>query len=140
MKQEIISAFLPQLIGILFAVLCAVGTRALHELRRRFKNEAFTSLLLQLEKLSAIVVAEVEQTVVEPAKKAAADGKLTPETASIVREQAIRRLHALLGDKNSELAKVFKDSEAALVSMIESKVLDLRRRSMSAQGKVDEKP
>jgi len=115
-----------ELISIAFSLLCLVGAMAMEALRARLKGQNFTALFDKLDRLATIVVLEIEQTVVQPAKQQAESGKLTPELAKIIKMQAVQRLMALLGNNSSDLRKAFGDVESAVETLIEAKVREMR--------------
>lgn len=115
-----------ELISLAFTLVCILGALAMQTLRKRLQGESYVALLDKLDKLATIVVLEIEQTVVQPAKIQADSGKLSTETAAMVKAQAVKRFIALLGDKNSDLRKAFGDVEGTVETLIEAKVRELR--------------
>lgn len=120
------------LISIAFAVVCAFVSWAMAALRRKLQSEQYVTLLDRLDKLATIVVLELEQTVVQPAKQLAEDGKLSKEVALKVKQDAVTRFMAMLGDKDSPLRKAFGDLAGAAETLIEAKVRELR---LATQGR-----
>jgi len=69
-------------------------------------------------------VQEANQTVVEEAKKANEDGKLTPEEARHIKEEVIRRFYATLTEEQAKvLQAITADIEAWLSAKIEELVV-----------------
>jgi len=126
--MKTILTFIPpsELISIAFSILCMLGAMAMHALRLKLRSENGVLLLDKLDRLATVVVLEIEQTIVQPAKQASDSGKLTTETATVVKAQAIKRFLALLGDKNSVLRKSFGDVESVAETLIEAKVREMR--------------
>lgn len=115
-----------ELISIAFSLLCVVSAMAMQALRSRLKGQNFVALFDKLDRLATVIVLEIEQTVVQPAKQQSESGKLTPELAKIIKTQAVKRLMALLGDDSSDLRKAFGDVEGAAETLIEAKVREMR--------------
>lgn len=115
------------LIPIMFAIVCALGARALHAIHDKLKDSAYVVLLDKLDKLATIVVLELDQTVVMPAKRDATDGKLPAAIADDAMNRAVERFRQLLGEKGqSKLGAAFGDVARTIESLIEAKVRELR--------------
>lgn len=91
--SEFISAIVPtiteQLVDFAVILIGALLTWVAAAIRRRFKSEEQRALVTTVERVADLVVRDLEQTLVPAVKAGLADGKLTPDEATRIREQAI---------------------------------------------------
>lgn len=130
---EFLRILLPQLIEVgaplAVTILSTLAGLALNALRRRFNHEAADRALERLERVVALTVHEVEQTLTPAVRDAAADGKITAEEAKGLRLTALTKAKNILGDKGmKELKASAGDLEQLMHSVVEAKVREMRVR------------
>ena len=84
--------------ALVAVLVLGIGT-AVPFLVRKVKYEYAKDVLDRLGEFAILVVREMWQTVVQAAKAASPDGKLTSETAKEVKGAAIEKLKSYLGPK-----------------------------------------
>jgi len=116
---------------ILLAALTWVAAKVAQYIQAKVKNEYLRGVLVRLDDAVLAVVREVQQVTVEAIKSASADGKLTPDERTRVKQAAIDSVKSHLGMKGlGELAKILGlDSgavERLLSTRVEAAVHDLK--------------
>ena len=105
------------------AVIMLIGA-GFSYLRARYEWVRDLRTTQQLEDTLYALVQEANQTVVEEAKKANEDGKLTPEEARRIKEEVIRRFYATLTEEQAKILQaITADIEAWLSAKIEELVV-----------------
>jgi hypothetical protein len=115
-------------------VLSAVGVGAtllFRKLIQKSDSRLLDAVLGRARGLSYDVVSELNQTVVEQLKAAAADGKLTKDEAGDLLDAAVERIKASLGTKALRLLTKqlgsMEQVEGLLETLVESAVRSLKR-------------
>lgn len=125
--DQLWQAIAPELVSLVVTILGIVSTWAINSLRRKLDVEHAGAILDQVERVTNLVVLELEQTMVPEIKAALADGKLSEAEAVKLRELAIERVQSHVG----------KDVPVALiVSAIEATILRFRANTLKLKAEV----
>lgn len=97
------------------------------EATAKIKDSNIRNAITTAEDCVTTVVLELAQTVTDDLKAKSADGKLTPEDAAKIKEDAVTKVQALLSDDvTNTLSTIFGDAEAWVRSKIEAAVKQLK--------------
>lgn len=108
-------------------------------IRAKVDHTYLQGVLLRLNDSVLIAVKDVEQRLVEEARDATQDRKLTPQEARRFKEVAMGQLRSYLGPKGlQELSRILGLSSAGVNSVLDAKieaaVLDLKRQGVPLVG------
>lgn len=123
--NELWQTIRPELLSFVVTLLGLISTWAINSLRRKLDVEHAGSILDQVERVTNLVVLELEQTMVPEIKAALEDGKLSKDEAEKLKKLAIERVQAHVG-KNVPVTLI--------VSAIEAAVLNLRARAATIRN------
>lgn len=116
---QILNALVP----IVVAVLGAFGSWLIAVLGSKLKSDKARTVALHVSEVAGEVVLELQQTMAEGMKAAAADGRITAEEAAELKELAVARVKRHIGEKGkADLLKVFGFDEKQLEAFIATKV------------------
>jgi hypothetical protein len=119
---------LTTILEIILAVIGWLGAQLLNEVRKTQKGKHANETLDRLERIAAMAVKDIEQTLLPQVKKAAKDGKLSDEDVANLRAEAVGRVMTLLGTSGKkELDGLVGDVGEAVIMAIESKVSEIKR-------------
>jgi hypothetical protein len=117
--QPVIEALVPLVALVVTSVVSLIGL----ELRKRISSGYAQDLTRRAESLAQGIVRELEQTTVAAFREKAADGKIDQNDAAAVKDQALAKLKAQLGDKGvKELESVLGLTRAQLEAFLASKL------------------
>lgn len=125
---------------VLLAGLSWLSVKAAQLISAKVKNEYLKGVLVRLDDAVLVAVREVQQVTVDALKAASADGRLTPDERTKVKQAAIDSIKSHLGTKGiAEVARVLGLEDGAvdklLSTRVEAAVHDLKSvRSTSAPG------
>jgi hypothetical protein len=128
--DELISQVLLAIVPVALAAITYASAALARYLRARTDSEYWTGVVNRLDRATHDVVAELEQTVVSGLRKASEDGRITPEEARRIREEATGKILEYLGPKGVATAERIMDRdalEAIVRAKIEAAVHDMRR-------------
>lgn len=127
MKDQLIAQAAQLLLPIAATLALAAGAWISASIRKLVKSREVLALYTRVERLAELVVQEANQTVIEPAKAAAKDGKLTPAEIITIQTQALARMKTLLGEKGiAELKGAVGDVHTMIKTTLEAKVKELK--------------
>ena len=96
-------------------------------IKARAMNETISRIIGQVTDAASAVVAALQQEVVDDLKAKSADGCLTAEEIADIRDMAMKRLKAILGQETTQaLEAIVPDVEAYLRAKIEEQVVQLK--------------
>jgi len=108
---------------ILLAALTWVAAKVAQYIQAKVKNEYLRGVLVRLDDAVLAAVREVQQVTVEAIKAGSADGKLTPDERTRVKQAAIDSVKSHLGTKGlSELAKILGLDGGAVEKLLSTRV------------------
>ena len=111
-------------VGTLLWGLIKFGSAWVESKFESIKNEKVKNALLEIERAVEAAVAQTAQFEVEAAKKAAADGKLTPEEIAEMKQIAIDRATSFVTVDAIEIAKKnVVDFDAWVSALVEKYVV-----------------
>jgi|SRR5690606_5156506 len=112
------------LVPVLGTALLALIGAGIAYLRARYKWMSELRIVEQVESTLYALVQEANQTLVEEARKAREDGKLTPEEAKKIKEAVMERFKEIVTEEQSKVLKAIADDvEAWLSAKIEELVV-----------------
>ena len=125
--QSIYPILIEAVLPMIVAVLGTVGAWAINALRRKLDSDLCQAVLNRVQDVGAVVVREIEQTIVPEVKKAMADGKLSPEEAERIREIAITRVMLYLGGEDVyRLQKKTGKARDVIAGVVESELYKMK--------------
>ena len=147
---ESMATILPALIGIVVTLLGVVGTYLSTKLSKYFtakaeavevtkKNEIIGNALKRFEGLVLTVITSTNQTIVDPLRKATADGVLTDDEKTMIFNTAREQIQAQMTTEMSDaLTATYADVEAYITHLMEQTVNDLKKKVITAETNVTE--
>lgn len=123
---KVIEIFSP----VLFLALTWVAGRLAQLIRTKIQNEHLKNLLLRLDDAVLTVVKDLQQRMVQQAKHASVDGKITEDEKKLIKETALALVKVNLGavgrvQLSRTLGMQDREMEVLLSSKIEAAVHDL---------------
>ena len=114
-----------------------LGRRVGELIQAKVSNETLQGVLIRLDGAVVTAVKDLQQTVVDEAKAAAEDGRISREECRRIKGKAIRQVKSFLGPKGlRELVEVLGlgelNAEDFIGSKVEASVLDLKRANALA--------
>lgn len=88
--------------GVLTGIVALLGFAVAHA-KQSLKSEKAQHFASQLGDMLTAAIAEVRASVEPLVKEAAKDGRITPEEARAIRDAALGKLKAMLGEKGQDL-------------------------------------
>jgi hypothetical protein len=125
------------LIGAAFTyVIVPVGKAAFKWLMGRFNNEALQAAIADAEKTAAAVVANLQQDLVDGWKKAAEDGKLTPDEILQLNKKALADFMTQAAKGTVDVLQKNKPNlEDYLLGLIRDQLATLKTKLANGQTK-----
>ena len=124
--KELLASLLPELMALAGAALAGLLSLALLELRKylraKIENDTLYNATTALADVVYNVVSEVQRTVVDKAKAASADGKLTAEEAEEIKNLAISKIMAQLGPSFAGVLSKTLGGTAPLADVVATKI------------------
>jgi hypothetical protein len=135
--QSILAELLPlaiQAVGIITGIaLAAVSVKVRQWLAEHIRNEAWRSASERIQSVVWDVVRELQQTIVDDAKRLSSDGRLSEEDRVAILGNALDAIGIRLGGKRvvDDMAEVlgWANVTEPLVGMIEAAVFDIKARA-----------
>lgn len=122
--ETILAALAPQLIELIGIALAGLATWGIALLKKKTNADVAQTALDHVDRVTSTVVDGLTQTVAQSMKEAAADGKLSAEEISGLKDNAIQQTKALLSNSvMTTAAAVVGDLNAYIAAKIEARVL-----------------
>ena len=118
MKQILVAA-MPEIFSILMVIIAIGISYLIQFLKKKVKNEEVREALNTVCDVTSTIVNSLNQTMAQPMKEAASDGKLTAEERLSLKTRAIVEVKAILG---AEIPKILKKRVPDLEKLISHNV------------------
>ena len=103
--EAILVAAVPGILSILMVIIASGITCGIQFLKKRVKNEEIKEALDIVSEVTSTIVGSLNQTMAQPMKEAASDGKLKSEEKLALKTRAIAEVKAVLGTGISRVLK-----------------------------------